>query len=400
VAELLERARAATPDCEALVGRRARYTYAELDQVADAAASALHDMGARPGTRVAASLPNQTEIVVAFLGAMRLGAIWVGINTALAPPEKAHMLRDCGASLLIATPAVVESLAGEDVPLRASFTVDTDTGEGTWSTLLATRRGTPPVRERIDPHAPAAIAYTSGTTGFPKGAVHSQHNMLWPGVDARANDPAPADERHGVMLPLTLLNLQILGPLFAFAKGTTCVCVDRTDPVGLTNWIRAERITRLTAVPAVLHDLLSHPDVDARDLVSLRRPECGGTATPHAFRELFRSRFGTDVLTGYGLTEAPTAVTREMPGDDLVDGCSGRPFAPLDIVIVDERGGALPPARSVRSACGPGPRGRGPACTRRSSATGASPTPPATRCGAGCCTPTTSAWSTSRVGCS
>ena len=152
------------------------------------------------------------------------------------------------------------------------------------------------------------------------------------------------------MLPLTLLNLQVLGPLFAFCKGTTCVCVDRTDPVGLVEWIRNERITRLTAVPAVLHDLLTHPSVTADDLATLRRPECGGSATPHALRLLFRERFGTEVLTGYGLTEAPTALTREMPGDALVDGCSGRPFAPVEIVIVDD-GGDEVPAGTVGEIC-------------------------------------------------
>ena len=94
---------------------------------------------------------------------------------------------------------------------------------------------------QIDPHAPAAIAYTSGTTGFPKGAVHTQHNMLWPGADARENDPGPPDERHGVLLPLTLLNLMILGPLFAWSKGTTCVCVDRTDPLGSARLDRRRR---------------------------------------------------------------------------------------------------------------------------------------------------------------
>jgi acyl-CoA synthetase (AMP-forming)/AMP-acid ligase II len=174
--------------------------------------------------------------------------------------------------------------------------------------------------------------------------------MLWPGADARDNDPAPPGERHGVLLPLTLLNLQVLGPLFAFAKGTTCVCIDRIDPVGLAAWVRDERITRLTAVPAVLHDLLTHPDVQPGDLATLRRPECGGSATPHAFRELFRTRFGRDVLTGYGLTEAPTAVTREMPGDALVAGGSGRPLAPIEIVIVDDAGAPVP-ARTIGEIC-------------------------------------------------
>ena len=92
------------PDAEALVSchQGVRYTYAELDRAADRAAGAFAARGVGPGDRVAASLPNGTEIVIAFLGAARLGAIWVGINRALAGPEKAYMLRDCGARLLLA----------------------------------------------------------------------------------------------------------------------------------------------------------------------------------------------------------------------------------------------------------------------------------------------------------
>jgi acyl-CoA synthetase (AMP-forming)/AMP-acid ligase II len=96
-------------------------------------------------------------------------------------------------------------------------------------------------------------------------------------------------------------------------------------------------------VPTVLHDLLTSPDVEPEDLASLRRPECGGAATPQPFRDLFRARFGRDVLTGYGLTEAPTALTREMPGDALVEGASGRSFAPIEIVILDDEGRDLAP---------------------------------------------------------
>jgi long-chain acyl-CoA synthetase len=335
VSSLLAAARKARPDHEALVGRHRRFTFAEIDDAADGAAAALDALGVQPGDRVAASLPNQPELILAFLGTMRLGAIWVGINTALAPTEKLHMLADCDAMLLLTTAEIATSVE----PFRC-VTVDLAGERGTWVDAVAgvVRDGPRSPRAVIDPHAPAAIAYTSGTTGFPKGAVHSQHNMLWPGADARDNDPGPPDERHGVLLPLTLLNLMILGPLFAWSKGTTCVCVDRTDPIGLSEWIAGSRITRMTFAPAIVHDLLRHPDVAVTDLVSLRRPECGGSSTPNALRQLFLERFGAPVLTGYGLTEAPTAVAREMPGDALLAGCSGVAFAPCEVVVVDESG--------------------------------------------------------------
>ena len=98
-----------------------------------------------------------------------------------------------------------------------------------------------PPRPPIDPHAPAAISYTSGTTGFPKGAVHSQHNMLWQGAAGpRRPIPARADERHGVVVAADAAQPLVLGPLFAWLKNTTSVCIDRIDPLGLRDWLRDE----------------------------------------------------------------------------------------------------------------------------------------------------------------
>src|SRR3954471_21297520 len=98
VREVFERA---DPGHEALVTRSGRWTYAELDRLADRACAALWALGVRPGDRVAMSLPNDVDAVAHFHGAMRLGAVWVGVNRNLAGPEKAWLLDDCRASLLV-----------------------------------------------------------------------------------------------------------------------------------------------------------------------------------------------------------------------------------------------------------------------------------------------------------
>src|SRR4051812_38963775 len=92
IGRVFDRALAGAPDREALVTRTRRLSYADLDREADRAAHALSALGVHAGDRVAASLPNEADIVIAFHGAMRLGAIWVGVNRALAPPEKAYLL--------------------------------------------------------------------------------------------------------------------------------------------------------------------------------------------------------------------------------------------------------------------------------------------------------------------
>ena len=165
------------PGREALVTRSGRWSYAELDRLAGRAAHALHAMGVRAGDRVAGAFPNDLDVILAFHGAMRIGAVWVGVNRALAPPEKRYLLDDSGSSLLLCDAATAEHVAGDGAP-RVVILED---GEGEWYDALASASDEPFIVD-VDPHAAAGIAYTSGTTGYPKGAVHSQYNLLLPGA--------------------------------------------------------------------------------------------------------------------------------------------------------------------------------------------------------------------------
>ncbi len=339
VAHVLELALRERPDAEALVGRFARYSYRDLDDAAARAAAALARLGVGPGDRVAATLPNHPDIVVACLGAMRLGGIWLGINRALAPPEKAYLLGDAEPRVTLADPAMADQL--RDLGSGRLVTVDPEDGASEWATLLGeVAPDDAPVVE-VDPHAPAAIAYTGGTTGFPKGVVHSQHNLVLVGaVHAAMGDHGP-DARFGVVLPLTILNVMALTPLKAFQMGASCVTMDRVDPVGVAEWVRTERVTSFGAVPAIVHGLLTHPDVHEDDLETLTRPEVGGADCPEEFRALYRARFGTEVALGYGMTEAPTAVTLERPEGPNLPGGAGVALPHVRITVRDEEGGEL-----------------------------------------------------------
>src|SRR3954465_4689549 len=101
IARVLDRALAERPDAEAVVARSGRLTYRELDAAADRAAGAFVSLGLKPGDHVAVSLPNDLDVVVAFHGAMRLGLVWIGLNSALAAPEKAHIIADSGARFVL-----------------------------------------------------------------------------------------------------------------------------------------------------------------------------------------------------------------------------------------------------------------------------------------------------------
>ena len=346
VAEILDRGLAEHPEREALVGRHGRFTWAQLDREIARAQRALSAEGVAAGDRVAACLPNDTEIVIAFLACMRLAAIWVGVNRALAPPEKAYLLADSGAKLFLAMPeaalAVEAQRAQLPAPLRV-LRVDPEAGDrDPWRDWLAAAPAGPAPRARVDPFGPAAIAYTSGTTGFPKGAVHSQHNLLLPGAVTRDTARFPPGIRHGVVLPLTILNLMVLGPCVAYQIGSCCVAIDRIDPEGLAEWVRRERVGHFAGVPTLFHDLLTHPNVKPEDLVSLVSPEVGGAECPEEFRALYRERFGAEVRIGYGMTEAPTAVTRSDGHASQLPGLCGKALPQVEIEIRGEDDRLLP----------------------------------------------------------
>ena len=330
-------------DDDALISRHSRYTYTSLDQEVRRACSVLLGSGLAPGDRVACSIGNHADLVVAFLAAMRTGLIWVGVNTALAGPEVEYLIRDAEVAMFLGSEARVSlanDMAQRCPSLRGTIVMEPGQPVSEWSKRLA---ASDPAEdcEPVDPHAPAALAYTSGTTGRPKGVIHSQHNMLVPGAMSALLKPEPSG-RPGVCLPLTILNLVVLGPLASFQQGLPCVLIDRTDAVGLASWIHTERVTSFYAPPTIFYDLLTNPEVQRDDLASLVRPGVGGTDCPESFRELFEKRFSRRVTSTYGLTEAPTIVTEEDPSVAHVPGSSGRAVQHLRVTIRDDEGSILP----------------------------------------------------------
>lgn len=350
LAVVLDRMVIENPDAEALVGRSGRFSYVDLDLAVDRATRGLASLGVVAGVRVAVCLPNDVQIVIAFLATMRLGAIWVGINRPLAVPEKLYLLRDSGAAILLALPdtaAQIGAQTSELESLREIVRVQPNHPACEWEAIQSAADASRGPTIEIDPHSPAAIAYTSGTTGYPKGAVHSQHNLLLPGAVSAAAGRFTTDLRQGCVLPLTILNLMVLSPVTAFQIGSCCVVMDRIDPEGLAEWVRTERVGTFAGVPTILHDLLTHPNVKPDDLESLVSPVVGGAECPEEFRDLYRERYGREVGIGYGMTEAPTAVTSAAGtppgGSPPKPGLCGVALPQIAIEIRDEEDRVLGP---------------------------------------------------------
>ena len=332
-ADALERPLRDDPTRIALVARDARLTYAELDTAVDHAAGVLHREGVRRGDVVAVSLPNSSAVVVSFYATLRIGAIWLGVNQNLAPPEKQFILEDAHAALLVTD---TEISAREHRPLR-SLVVDEAVDAG-WLTL----DGGSYLRTRPSPTDAAGIAYTSGTTGRPKGVVHSHHNVLLPGAVLAATRGYGPSLRKGDCAALTILNLQVTSTLLVAQAGGTQIVMDRVDPGGVATWIRDEAVTTWFGVPTLLHGLAGAAGVATEDLQSLTEVWTGGTFLPASVRDTFEARFTKPVYATYGLTEAPTMVTMEERSGHAVPESSGVALPHLVVEIRDDTDTVLP----------------------------------------------------------
>ncbi|MEU1983045.1 class I adenylate-forming enzyme family protein [Nocardia sp. NPDC019395] len=324
IAEVLRPALAANPESPAIEAASGIWSYRELDERAGAAAGALWSLGVRPGDRVAACLPNDLDIVAAFHGAQRIGAIWAGIGEAMAAAEQQY-LHD------LIEPKVV--LAGPRCLVEAPSLVDTEVWAAAQSAPAA-----PDIATDLD--APAGIAFTSGTSGRPKAVVHSQRNMLLPGAVLTATRHWGPDLRKGDSFPLTILNMMVLTTLLTAQAGGCAVIMDRRDAAGVAEWIATRKVTVWNGAPAQLYDLAALPDLD---LSSLQEVWSGGSDTPDQLREAFAASHGLVPRVTYGLTEAPTVVSIDPPGSDWAPRTSGHVLPHFDVAAYDDSGNRLPP---------------------------------------------------------
>lgn len=356
VASLIEQAVARAPDEEALADSARRYTFRELNDAVNAAATLFDRAGLRSGDRIAASLGNDCNIVVAFFAAMRLGAVWIGINKILPVPDKRYIVSHGGAKILICDRQVAEQLdplRGELPMLETMLVIDDAARDGGWSAVSDARNVPPAPRPEIDPFAPAAIMYTSGTTGVPKGVVHSQHNMIVVPAAQFDHGMQSPEARRGSALPVTITNVMILGPVSAFWSAKPFIFAPSPKIGPLVEFMHAERIGSMAFVPTMVFDLL---EADL-DLPEGYRLGAGGAPLPEAIRQRFHDRYGYWLQTSYGLTEAPTVVA--LSGNERQpEGASGIALPHFELTIRDADNNVLPNGEVGEVCFGPAKSGR------------------------------------------
>ncbi|MGY1837807.1 MULTISPECIES: AMP-binding protein [unclassified Modestobacter] len=328
LAALVRRAAATSAGSPALVHGARRLTWAELDGLVDRAAAGYRARGLATGDRVAVQLRNGVDWVVAVTGALRAGLVVVPVNTAYTDPEVSYLLTDSGSRLLVTAAARAE-LAG--VPAQVGPPDDD---------------GLPPA-DPEDPTALALLAYTSGTTGRPRGAMLTHAALLANQQQCLALDPPPvrAGDRVLVALPLFHVYGSTSGWGLTAATGACAVLVEEFDPLDTLRLMAEEGVTAVPAAPPMYAAWLAAADAAGSDAVlrrgfaAVRTASSGAAPLPPAVLAAMRERAAVTVWEGYGLTEAGPVLASTLVTGRSKPGSIGGPLPGVELRLRDTAGG-------------------------------------------------------------
>jgi fatty-acyl-CoA synthase len=364
IGENFDRTVSAYGDREALVDRASgrRWTYAQLRADVDALAHGLLRSGVGKGDRVGIWAANCPEWTLLQYATARIGAILVTINPAYRTHELAYVLNQSGVSVLVAAQRFKSSdyaaMIAEVTPgcpgLRATVLI----GSADWD-ALPDHAGDPAALRRrqreLSPDDPINIQYTSGTTGHPKGATLSHHNLLNNAFLVGQLCAITAEDRICIPVPLYHTFGMVLGNLGATTRGACMVYpAPSFEPGATLAAVAEERCTSLYGVPTMFIAELAHPDFDSYDLSSLRTGLMGGSPCPVEIMKQVVDRMGmTEVSLVYGMTETSPVSTQTRADDSLERRVStvGQVHPHVEIKIVDPETGLTVPRGEPGELC-------------------------------------------------
>jgi fatty-acyl-CoA synthase len=345
-----ERTAAANPDGDALVDMASgrRWTYAELNDDVDVLARGLMALGIDRGERVGIWAPNCPEWTMVQYATAKIGAILVNINPAYRTHELAYVLKQSGVRTLISATAfkssdyvsMIDEVRVETPDLADVLYLGTDD----WPDLVDQADAVPveDLRARsasLDNNQPINIQYTSGTTGFPKGATLSHRNILNNGYFTTELINFGPDDRLCIPVPFYHCFGMVLGNLGCTSHGATMVIpAPAFDPALTLEAIEKERCTGIYSVPTMFIAMLSQPDLAHRDLSSLRTGIMAGSVCPvEVMKRCVNDMNVSELSIAYGMTETSPASCQTLIDDDLERRTSsiGRAHPHVEIKIVD-----------------------------------------------------------------
>jgi fatty-acyl-CoA synthase len=349
---------------EALVDRTTgrRWTYAELAADVDALALGLLEIGIQKGDRVGIWAPNCAEWTLTQYATAKIGAILVNINPAYRTRELEFVLNQSGATLLISAERLKTSdyagMIAEVRPRCPDLAHVVLIGRPEWQSLLDSgRRLDRAVLDRIqlDTDDPINIQYTSGTTGFPKGATLSHHNILNNGFFVGELCDYTEADRICIPVPFYHCFGMVMGNLAATSHGACMVIpAPSFDPAATLEAVQAERCTSLYGVPTMFIAELSAPGFADYDLSSLRTGIMAGSPCPVEVMKQVMSRMSMrEVSICYGMTETSPVSTQTRTDDSLDRRTStvGRVGPHLEVKVIDPATGVTVPRGTPGELC-------------------------------------------------
>ncbi|MGW1837795.1 AMP-binding protein [Streptomyces sp. NPDC002067] len=353
-------------DREALVdvGSGRRWTYTELEYAVDEVALGLLAHGIGNGDRVGIWSPNCPEWVLLQYATARVGAVLVNVNPAYRTHELGYVLRQSGTRLLVAATghrssdyrAMAAEVRGDCPALETVVHI----GDPGWGELLAS--GAAVSRERLAARVaevaagdPVNIQYTSGTTGFPKGATLSHRNILNNGY--WVGETVGYTEHDRICLPVPFYHCfgMVMGNLAATSHGA-CVVIPAPsfEAEATLRAVQDERCTSLYGVPTMFIAELEHPGFATYDLSSLRTGIMAGSPCPEEImKRVVAEMHMAEVSICYGMTETSPVSTQTRRDDDLAHrtATAGRVLPHIEVKIVDPATGATVPRGATGELC-------------------------------------------------
>lgn len=348
------------PDKDALVLGEARDTYRQFGEKVDALAAGLSQLGIGKGNNVALILPVCLENIYAFFALAKIGAPFVPLSPQLRAFEVRHILSDSEAAAVITLGqmmghdyvAMIEGIRPELPNLRHVIVYGDGgrAGDVAMSELLAADPAS------LDEEAPSpedivGIFYTSGTTGLPKGAMHT-HKAVVTQISTILQMFQPEDLRAMLNHFPMFHHSGIAAPLIFLLSGGKLVLAERFDPRQALRLAEEEQISFLVGAPVTAMLMLKMPDIDQRNLSSLRVFGMGGSLCPPELIRALKERLGCGVFNGLGVTEAGfISTTKPDDPEEVQTRTVGRPAQGVEVRIVDDHRREVPVGQAGEIAC-------------------------------------------------
>ena len=358
------------PDKLALVFMGRTWTYAQLLKASERIASALQKMGVQKGDRVVLNMQNCPQLVITHFAILRLDAVVVPVNPMNRKEELKHYILDPDAKVAVTTADLADELAAASDSLPTGqrlqhllVTQFTDVFDAesvgpaempdAWRAWLLTLHNLPKLEDGLvhawsdaiasqgnlpevtaTPNDLAVLPYTSGTTGLPKGCMHTHGTVMHNAISSGLWSNGTAENKCLGVVPMFHITGMVSVMHATLFLGATLVLMPRWDRDLAGRLISKWKISHWTNIPTMVIDLLGSPNLDQYDLSTLQNIGGGGAAMPEAVAQRLLEQFNLKYIEGYGLTET-AAPSHTNPPDASKQQCLGIPFMSVDARVVD-----------------------------------------------------------------